>query len=94
MRSVFQPPRSVAGRTVNLPGLSVSPAEMLDSLERLGGPQARARVRCEVDPDIARIVGTWPEALDVSRPLALGFSQDRDIDGVVQQFIAARGAGL
>ena len=61
---------------------------MLDSLERLGGSAARARVRCEVDPHIARIVGTWPEALDVSRPLALGFSQDRDIDAVVQQYIA------
>ncbi len=72
---------------MNLPGLSVSSAEMLDSLERLGGSAARARVRCEVDPHIARIVGTWPEALDVSRPLALGFSRDRDIDAVVQQFI-------
>jgi D-erythronate 2-dehydrogenase len=87
--AVSLPAAALAGRpTVNLPGLSVSSAEMLDSLERLGGAEARARVRCEVDPRIARIVGTWPEALDITRPLALGFSQDRDIDAVVRQFIA------
>jgi len=87
--AVDLPASALEGRpTVNLPGLSVSAAEMLDSLERLGGPEARARVRCAVDPHIARIVGTWPEALDVSRPLALGFSQDRDIDAVVRQYIA------
>src|SRR6185436_6963949 len=32
-------------RTVNLPGLSVTPGQMLDSLERLAGPAVRARVR-------------------------------------------------
>ncbi len=91
--AVWLAPSALGGRrTVNLPGLSVTPAEMLDSLERLGGAQARARVRCEVDPRIAGIVGTWPGALDVSRSLALGFSQDRDIDAVVRQFIAASAA--
>jgi nucleoside-diphosphate-sugar epimerase len=74
-------------RIVNLPGLSVSSAEMLDSLERLGGSAARARVRHAIDPHIARIVGTWPEAIDVSRSLALGFVRDRDIDAVVRQYI-------
>ncbi len=87
-------PASALGnrRIVNLPGLSVTAAEMLDSLERLGGAQARARVRCQIDPRITSIVGTWPEALDVTRPLALGFSQDRDVDAVVQQFITTSAA--
>lgn len=74
-------------RIVNLPGLSVSSAQLLDSLERLGGRDARARVRCAIDPRITRIVGTWPQALDISRPLALGFTRDRDVDAVVAQFI-------
>ncbi len=93
--AVGLPAAALGGRpVVNLPGLSVSSAEMLDSLERLGGAEARARVRCEIDPRIERIVGTWPEAIDISRPLELGFSRDRDIDAVVQQYIAAsRGAG-
>ena len=76
-------------RTVNLPGLTVTPAEMLASLERLAGAEARARVRCEIDQRIARIVCTWPGAFDISRALRLGFSADRDIDAVVRQFMAS-----
>ena len=77
-------------RTVNLPGLSVTPREMLDSLERLAGRDVRARVRGEVDPRTARIVGTWPGAFDVTRALSLGFTADRDIDAVIRQFMAER----
>jgi len=75
-------------RAVNLPGLSVTPAEMIASLERLGGARARGRVRCELDPDVTRIVSTWPGAFDIDRPLRLGFTADRDIDSIVGQFIA------
>lgn len=80
--------RTLAGRpVVNLPGLSVTAAQMLDSLARLGGAAARARVRCEEDPRIAAIVRTWPAAIDVSRALSLGFVRDRDIDAVVEQYL-------
>jgi nucleoside-diphosphate-sugar epimerase len=74
-------------RTVNLPGITVTPAEMLDSLERLAGPEARARVRVEVDERIARLMGAWPGAFDLTRPLALGFVRDRDVDDVVGQYL-------
>jgi nucleoside-diphosphate-sugar epimerase len=77
-------------RALNLPGLSVTPSEMLDSLERLGGPEARARVRCEPDANIMRIVLTWPGAFDVSRALGLGFDVDRDVESIVRQFMAER----
>ena len=78
------------GRAVNLPGLSVTPEEMLDSLERVAGAAVRARVRCELDRRIMHIVCTWPGAFDVSRALRLGFSTDRDLDSVVRQFMAER----
>jgi D-erythronate 2-dehydrogenase len=74
-------------RTVNVPGLCVTAGEMLRSLERLGGPAVRARVRCEPDQHVMRIVATWPGALDVSRALRLGFAVDSDIDSIVRQFI-------
>ena len=76
---------------MNLPGVSVTPEEMLDSLERLAGAAVRARVRCEIDRRIAQIVCTWPGAFDVRRALRLGFSADRDLDSIVRQFIAEPG---
>ena len=79
-------------RAVNLPGLSVSAGQMLDSLERLAGPEARARVACAVDDRIARIVCTWPGRFDVGRALALGFTADRDVDAIVRQFLETRPA--
>ena len=78
---------------VNFPGLSVTPAEMLDSLERVAGAAVRARVRCELDRRIMHIVCTWPGAFDVSRALRLGFSADRDIDSLVREFMTGRRDG-
>jgi nucleoside-diphosphate-sugar epimerase len=75
-------------RVVTLPGLCVTAEEMLASLERLGGAAARARVRCEVNRDIMGIVSTWPGAFDVSRARRLGFVADRDVDAIVNQFMA------
>ena len=77
-------------RVVTLPGLSVTAEEMLSSLERLAGTQARARVHCEVDREILRIVSTWPGAFEVSRAARMGFIADGGIDAIVRQFIAER----
>ncbi|QYK41753.1 MAG: SDR family oxidoreductase [Paracoccaceae bacterium] len=85
-------PRGIGG-AVNLPGLSVTVAEMLDSLGRIGGPQARARVRHEPDARIQAIVCSWPGDFDVTRALALGFGRDTDFDAVVQQHAAAMTGG-
>lgn len=82
------PASALDGRVaVNLPGLCVTPALMLASLEQAGGPAARARVRTEVDPAVARIVFTWPGALDDSRARRLGFVADRDFDEIVRQYV-------
>ena len=75
---------------VNLPGLTVTPAQMLASLERVGGAAALARVRCELDPRIARVFATWPGALDDRRARDLGFTADRDFDEVVRQYADER----
>ena len=82
------PAAALAGsRSVNLPGLTVTPAQMLASLERAGGAAARARVRCEIDPRVAAVVSTWPGALDDRRARQLGFSADRDVDQIVRQYL-------
>jgi nucleoside-diphosphate-sugar epimerase len=77
-------------RAVNLPGISVTPAQLLDSLERAAGAQVRSLVRLEHDARIAAVVQGWPGAIDASRALRLGFAADRDADALVTQFIADR----
>src|SRR5260221_2128012 len=71
------PAAALDGRVaVNLPGLCVTPSQMLVSLERIGGEAARARVRSEIDAHVARIVATLPGALDDGRARRLGFRED------------------
>jgi D-erythronate 2-dehydrogenase len=83
------PAAALAGRRVlNLPGLSVTPGELLDSLERLGGAEARARVRPEIEEGVARVVCTWPGALDASRAIRLGFIADGNVDELVGQYMS------
>ena len=74
-------------RALNLPGLCVTAADMLDSLERLGGPAARGRVTCTHERRIMDIVCSWPGAFDVRRPLSLGFVADVDFDAMVRQYM-------
>ena len=84
--------KELGGRlALNLPGITVTPAEMLDSLERVAGEAARKRVRCELDRQMMRVVLTWPGAFDISRPLGLGFSVDRTVDRIVEQYMTEQG---
>lgn len=82
----FALPPMRGGAAINLPGISVTVAEMLDSLERIGGRERRALVRLQRDPRIEAIVCSWPGDFDVSRALSLGFARDVDFDSVVRRF--------
>ncbi|MEO7191889.1 MAG: D-erythronate dehydrogenase [Vicinamibacterales bacterium] len=75
-------------RVVNLPGLSVTVAEMVQALERVGGPQAASLIRWEPDARIQQLVSSWPGAFSTPRGRALGFEADSDIDAVVRAYIA------
>jgi len=74
-------------RVLNLPGISVTPAEMLDSLERHAGAIVRSRVRHVIDDGVARVVRTWPGALEATRALGLGFAADRHVDDVIREYM-------
>jgi nucleoside-diphosphate-sugar epimerase len=76
-----------ASRSLNLPGLSVTVGEMVDSLTRLAGAEVAARIRWERDPAIAGMVSGWPGACDASRARALGFPHDDSFDDMVRQYM-------
>jgi len=75
-------------RALNFPGVRVTAGQMLDSLEQLAGRSARSLVRCEPDAGVARVVGSWPGALDATRALRLGFTADHHIDDVVREYMS------
>ncbi|EJF89299.1 D-erythronate dehydrogenase [Bartonella tamiae] len=75
-----------SNRVLNLPGLCVSVAEMLDSLERIAGKQTRDLVSANPEQRVVDIVCSWPGNFDVKRPLALGFSYDSDFDSIIIQY--------
>lgn len=72
---------------VNLPALTVSVGEMLDALTEVAGEGVAARVRFEPDPDIERIVASWPAHFDHSRAHALGLEPDPGIHSVIRQYM-------
>lgn len=75
-------------RAVNLPGISVTVAEMLEGLRRVAGDTVVRRVSFEPDARIQAIVKTWPARLRTPRALEMGFRADPDIDSVIRDYIA------
>lgn len=86
-------PAAAFGRTraVNLPGFSITVAEMVSALERVAGAAVARRIRWAPDPTIARMVATWPGRIDNARALALGFPADADFESVIRRYIAEAG---
>jgi hypothetical protein len=82
-------PASVFGytRSVNVPGISVTVAEMVAALRRVAGDEVADRIRWQPDPAICRIVETWPRNFDATFGRSLGMAADDDFDGVIRQYI-------
>ncbi|HXR57314.1 MAG TPA: D-erythronate dehydrogenase [Casimicrobiaceae bacterium] len=76
-----------ANRNVNLPGVSVSVARMIDALRVVGGEEAVGRIRFERNPVIERIVGSWPAGWDVSRATSLGLRGDASFEAIVRAYV-------
>lgn len=72
-------------RGMNIPGISVTVGEMLESLERVAGPGVRSLVHDEPDAQVMEIVCSWPGDFDVKRLIELGFRRDRSFDDIIRQ---------
>lgn len=80
-------------RSLILPGLAISVADMVAALSRVAGPEAAGLVRWERDARVERVANTWPGRLDASRAIALGFPTDTSFDDVIRQYVAEMAAG-
>jgi nucleoside-diphosphate-sugar epimerase len=74
-------------RSVNVPGLSVSVGEMVAALRRVAGAAVADRVKWQYDPDIDRIVSTWPARFAPKRGFALGMRGDANFDSIVRAYV-------
>jgi nucleoside-diphosphate-sugar epimerase len=80
-------PGTLKGRiAVNLPALSVTVAEMLDTLRCVAGDSVADLVSVDPDPAIEAIVGSWPSRFDNSRAAELGLTGDASFADVVEQY--------
>ena len=75
-------------RSINVPGMCVSVAEMVDALRRVAGDAVANRVKWQPDPVIERIVATWPPRFAPVLGPALGMRADSDFDSIVRAYIA------
>jgi nucleoside-diphosphate-sugar epimerase len=76
------------GRTaLNLPGLNVRVADMLDALEEVAGPKVRALVRFERDERVAGIVANWPSGATAVRAGHLGLHPHDNFADIIRLYI-------
>lgn len=66
-----------------MPAVACTIAEQIESLRKVGGDAAVARIQRVRDTLVERIVSGWPHQFEAKRALALGFVPDKDFDEIV-----------
>lgn len=82
-------PAAILGRnrSINLPGITVTVAEMLEQLKVVAGADKIDLIDWQPDAFIQSIVLTWPPQFVTERALALGFQPDDSFREVIEAFI-------
>ena len=93
LRAATSSDRAWGGRTaVNLPALTVSVADMAAALEQVAGPEVSALIDWVPDPEIARMVASWPARVRADRAGQLGLTPDPDFDAIIRMHLAESGS--
>jgi nucleoside-diphosphate-sugar epimerase len=72
---------------LNLPALRVSVGEMAAALERIAGKEATSLLDWTPDPNILKLVNTWPGHVKSARAAALGLTANPDFEDVIREYI-------
>ncbi|MDY8108725.1 D-erythronate dehydrogenase [Fulvimarina sp. 2208YS6-2-32] len=82
--------RSLLARRIqiNLPGITVTPKEMLEALSKTCGSTVAERVKIKPDPKVEAIVCSWPSKFSVQSALLMGLEQDKNIESVITGYLA------
>lgn len=74
-------------KSINLPGVSVSVGEMIESLRNVAGDDVVSRISVQPDPQIELIVKSWPGSWDDTRAKSLGLRADANFESIVRAYI-------
>lgn len=79
-------------RVVNLPGVTVTVAEMLEALRYVGGEDKLRLVEEKRDPAVENIVANWPSRFDTRWAKRLGFVDDGTLVDTVKAYVEDYGS--
>jgi len=75
-------------RVVNLPGFTITVKQQLEALAKVAGKEALDFIEFAPDPDIQRIVGSWPAHFDNTYARSLGFHADkRGLESAIREHL-------
>ena len=75
-------------RAIQLPGLTMTVADMVAALGEIGGKTAVARLSFSAQPEIVAIVKGWPVRFSTKRSGPLGFRADANARQIIADFVA------
>jgi D-erythronate 2-dehydrogenase len=73
--------------TLNLPAMTTTVGAMADALKSIAGGAVFARLSWQKDPQIERIVNTWPAVIASPRANALGLHANTSFEEIVREHI-------
>lgn len=74
-------------RFLAVAGLSVTVREMVDALTQVAGKQVSDLIEWREDPNITRLVNTWPGNFEATRAKAMGFTADDNYASIIKAHI-------
>jgi nucleoside-diphosphate-sugar epimerase len=89
----FELPSSDWGtkRVLNLPGVTTTVGDMIDSLRRIAGDKTADLIQMQRDLAIETLILSWPARFTTDRALKLGFTADRDAESLIRGYIEDQG---
>lgn len=76
-----------ARRSINLPGVSATVGDQIESLRRIAGDDAVKLIREVPDASVLQIVSSWPQAFSAERAAELGFIAESSMDEIIRVHI-------
>ncbi|KAK6221327.1 hypothetical protein LQW54_001426 [Pestalotiopsis sp. IQ-011] len=74
-------------RHINFPGVAASVQELMDGLAKYGGEDKLKLLKEETNPELERILRSWPQDFDPSTPDRLGLVRDKNTEDLVKEYV-------